>query len=282
MQHVRPQKLDNAETFTSNEPSQFENSSAPLTSNNGQPVLLNIHCFGVDIMVDFCISPDSELLWGHVALRALTRWREIMPKIFTQEHRLHLQDHIPKEGPYEILIYEPRNRRIFRPLEVVSTTVYRWTIVEPPRSYRIVVEGSLLQRFKNQQLEDIFIYLIAEPKDLLPLLLTCKRFKHIFSDHRVWSKFQWSRCFPLFRWHGVGGFLTTHHSSLCTEPSKNVLSGMVVVSETDIWRRFEVQHSLTALEATRYCDLCINDKTIYLNINNTLADFAIIRIDYPD
>lgn len=250
--HIAPYEVFSSlqyhQAYTSPQPS-HEDSSPSYHYNDpyyddGHPILMRIHCFGVDVVVDIRIPTNGDIQWGFVAYRALRRWRELLPPKLTSEHRLFLQNYIPAEGPYDIIIYEPRNRIIHRPHEVLPIHSRQWCITDPPVSYRLVIEGPLLHRFTNEQLQNIFgEYLITNPKNILPLILTCKRFKQAFSHHSFWSKMQWSQNVTLFRWQGIGG----HNLHPTAEDSS-----FPFMTEENLWRSFACDHNLNALETTKY------------------------------
>lgn len=236
------------QTHTSAQQPHHDDSSPSYNYSDSQydshPVLMRIHCFGVDVVVDISIPTNRDIQWGFVAYRALKRWRELLPPKLTNEHRLFLQNYIPAGGPYDIIIYEPRNRIIHRPHEDLPIPSGQWRITDPPVSYRLVIEGSLLHRFSNEQLQNLFgEYLIATPKNILPLILTCKRFKQAFSQHSLWSKIQGSQILTLFRWQGIGG----HNIHQTVEDSL-----FPFVTEEKLWRNFARDHNLNALETIKY------------------------------
>lgn len=212
-------------------------------------VTLSISCFGADLVMHLVAPSSGDITWGYVAHQALLKWRTTLPPVLSDAQKDFLRQHIPAEGPFEVVMYEPIRRTVYRAADVVPRNIDTWSLAEPPKAYHVVIEGPLLQRFSDEQLRRIFLeYIVDKPKDYLPLLLTSRRFNRCFTDLSVSITLQ-SR-FPLLQWQGIGATLPDPlHASTA------------FVTEYSLWEQFGAENHLLPAEVFRY----VRCPTLYLS-----------------
>lgn len=236
-------------------------------------VVLSISCFGSNFVMDLATPSSGDITWGYVAHQALLKWRTTLPPVLAEAQKDFLRQYIPAEGPFEVVMYEPKRRTVSRATDIVPRGIDTWSLAEPPNVYHVVIEGPLLQRFSDEQLRNIFLeYLVDKPKHLLPLLLTSRRFRRCFTDSSVSIVLQ-SR-FPLLQWQGIGACIP--------DPSH---AATPFVTEFMLWERFGAENHLHAAEVFRYARV-LNTTSIdsTLNATQTLSclDCAMHRIQRQD
>jgi hypothetical protein len=236
-------------------------------------VVLSISCFGSDFVLDLATPSSGDITWGYVAHQALLKWRTTLPPVLSDAQKDFLRQYIPAEGPFEVVMYEPKRRTVSRATDIVPRGIDTWSLTEPPKVYHVVIEGPLLQRFSDEQLRNIFLeYLVDKPKHLLPLLLTSRRFHRCFTDSSVSIVLQ-SR-FPLLQWQGIGACIP--------DPSH---AATPIVTEFMLWERFGAENHLHAAEVFRYVPV-LNTTSIDSTLNATLtlpcADCGMHHIQHRD
>lgn len=129
---------------------------------------------------------DTGTTWGEVGVLVLKRWYLRQPRIPKPLRNItggsvlglvnldtgtyHAADDYVNLQTYQLLNYRGM----------------------PPVRYKLIIEGPLMNRSDGAIREICLYYLGADPRHLLPLICTCRRFQRIFTSDTVWRRLKYS------------------------------------------------------------------------------------------